>query len=772
MAMGIAAALVSEPLGVVALIYGLAICAVGHRSAIRRVLWISLAPLCAYLAFLYGVIPNVLSSDIHGILQTRIPSSSRISAVFFSLRALLHVFGWPFLSGLIGLWFAPRDVRRHALLFVAIYFLVSAQFAGEDETLVVRQFIAVIPFQCLGMGCLLASVVLRAERALEELTKACTTFGARIWPALLGAHDRLRWVPAIVIRGSLASVFLFASYAPAVTVWRGEFSTPFDILTAPAVDSMKQAAEFLNARCRKSDWVLAQCLPERVKCRTGTLSQMAVVEGWEGNPFFPRDIYKDRVVEAVTLDDIRYVVITRFTARVEAIYPGVQSLLARTSHWPVVFQREGVIIREGAAPRRPVGRRAQPPLLPAAQERGTLSKRREPNEGRQGGERPASVPPVDTVVPGEPDRLRARAGGGHAEPEAMPRAVEEPRAQVQAAELSPERTALDGARVTPEAPVPARACGDDGVGGEHSVLEREGDALAHERIAPGRIPGEERARRGDPCAGRPGADGERLPRPRPRADARQLGSQLGLETRAVHRREPVDADVRVRHAVDDAGERPAVAAEACGARREVELVTARGVTVPAGLGERHVGHDGARHHARAVAHERAAHHASASVGTDDDGRPVRAAIRLDAHACAVAREVHDALAWAARERGVGLAPADDAAEVAAGDGDGATARDRHSRAIHARVRNGERDTELLGQAERLRDHPAGAGLVAGMVGLVEEDRAGGEIGCPGREPERRRRPGRSRADDDDLAPLHAGALSAPGQRAPPPERAA
>ena len=68
MAMGIAAALVSEPLGVVALIYGLAICAVGHRGAIRRVLWISLAPLCAYLAFLYGVIPNVLSSDIHGIL--------------------------------------------------------------------------------------------------------------------------------------------------------------------------------------------------------------------------------------------------------------------------------------------------------------------------------------------------------------------------------------------------------------------------------------------------------------------------------------------------------------------------------------------------------------------------------------------------------------------------------------------------------------------------------------------------------------------------------
>src|SRR5438128_8320694 len=107
------------------------------------------------------------------------------------------------------------------------------------------------------MGWFAASVVLRAESALKELTKACTAFGTRIWPALLGAHDWLRWLPAVVVRGSLASAFLFASYAPAVTVWRGEFRTPFDILTAPDVDSMKQAAEFLNARCQEADWVLA-----------------------------------------------------------------------------------------------------------------------------------------------------------------------------------------------------------------------------------------------------------------------------------------------------------------------------------------------------------------------------------------------------------------------------------------------------------------------------------------------------------------------------------
>src|SRR5216683_2051519 len=159
--------------------------------------------------------------------------------------------------------------------------------------------------------------------------------------------------------------------------------------------------------------------------------------------------------------------------------------------------RQRSVSRCGAAvagPRPRFARRAPVAPIPAgpgSKERGRLSKR---------------------LQPGEPDRLRARARRGEAEPEALPRAVEEPRTQVQAAELPPERAALDGARVAPEAPVPARARGHDRVGREHPVFEREGDALAHERIAPGRVPGEERARRGDPRPGGVGADGERLPR--------------------------------------------------------------------------------------------------------------------------------------------------------------------------------------------------------------------------------------------------------------------
>ena len=141
------------------------------------------------------------------------------------------------------------------------------------------------------------------------------------------------------------SALLVASYPTARTVWSGQFRTPFDHLTVP-VPAMEAAAEFLNAECEASDWVLAQSLPRRLNCRTGTLSQLAVVEGWGGNPFFPREIYQNRVVEPVTLDDIRYVVISPYTLNVETRYPGVQNLLELTRRWPVVFRREGVLIRE------------------------------------------------------------------------------------------------------------------------------------------------------------------------------------------------------------------------------------------------------------------------------------------------------------------------------------------------------------------------------------------------------------------------------------------
>src|SRR5213593_532342 len=275
-------------------------------------------------------------------------------------------------------------------------------------------------------------------------------------------------------------------------------------------------------------------------------------------------------------------------------------------------------------------------------ERDGLLERAQANEGGQRAERPPPIPPVHAVVPGEPDRLRARTRGGNAEPEAVARAVEEPRAQVQAAELPPEQAALDGARVAAKAPVPARVRDHDRVGGEHPVLEREGDALAHERVAPGRVADQERVRRGHPRAGRMGPDGERLPSRRFRADARELDGELVPQARAIDRREPVDADVRVRHAVDDAGERPAIAAQPRRARGEVELVAPRGVAVPARVGNGHVAHDGARHRARAVAHEPAAYDAPAAVRADHDGCPVGTTVRLDAYARAVARETHDA----------------------------------------------------------------------------------------------------------------------------------
>src|SRR5207245_8486229 len=125
-----------------------------------------------------------------------------------------------------------------------------------------------------------------------------------------------------------------------------------------------------------------------------------------------------------------------------------------------------------------------------------------------GSERTSPVPVIDPVVPGEPERLGPGAGGGETEPETLLAAIEQARAEAEATELPPDRPARDRAGVGPEAPVARRAGGEDRVGREHSVLEREGDALAHERIDAGRIAHEERVGRGHRRAGRVGADRE------------------------------------------------------------------------------------------------------------------------------------------------------------------------------------------------------------------------------------------------------------------------
>src|SRR3989442_14678069 len=125
--------------------------------------------------------------------------------------------------------------------------------------------------------------------------------------------------------------------------------------------------------------------------------------------------------------------------------------------------RERSVSRCGAAvagPRlRLLERRPSAPMPAgsASKERDALSKRSQADESGQCGARSAAVPALDAVVPGEPDGLRARAGRRDAEPEASTTAVEEPRAQVEAAELPPEGAALHRARVAPEAPGPAGA---------------------------------------------------------------------------------------------------------------------------------------------------------------------------------------------------------------------------------------------------------------------------------------------------------------------------
>src|SRR5581483_3392694 len=129
-------------------------------------------------------------------------------------------------------------------------------------------------------------------------------------------------------------------------------------------------------------------------------------------------------------------------------------------------------------------------------------------------------------------------------------------------------------------------------------------------------------------------------------DARALGIELALEAPAVDRRQRVHPDVRVRHAVDEAGERPPIATQPGVAGHEVEVVAPRPRALPARRSERDVGHDGAADGPARPADERAPDGAAAAVGADDDRRPPDAPGRLDAHAAAVAGDVHHALVLA------------------------------------------------------------------------------------------------------------------------------
>ena len=216
------------------------------------------------------------------------------------------------------------------------------------------------------------------------------------------------------------------------------------------------------------------------------------------------------------------------------------------------------------------------------------------------------------------------------------------------------------------------------------------------------------------------------------------------------------------HAVDDARKRPAVAAQARLARAEVEVVAASGVARPGRRGDRDVAHDRPCGEA-ARPDERAADEAAAAVGADDHRCPVGPPGGLDAHAGAVPRHVRHALLLAqlhtpvARRPGevrVELPPADDPAEIVAGDRELAPAGEHHAGMVHPRLRHRQRHVEAFEQADGLRDHAAGARLVAGMPGLLEQHRPRRQRRRAGSETERRRRAGRAGADDDDVAAFH------------------
>src|SRR5437870_7386714 len=213
-----------------------------------------------------------------------------------------------------------------------------------------------------------------------------------------------------------------------------------------------------------------------------------------------------------------------------------------TSRMPT---RQRSVSRCGAAVaslRRRLGtRRADAIGLPGSKRPGGLSKALE--QRREGRKRIPAVPAIDAVVPGEADRLRARARRREPEPESTPRSVEQPRREAEATELPSERSALDGARVAAERPVACLVGLANRLGRQEAVLEREGDALAHERVGARGVADEQRVWGGEVRRPHVGVNRKGLPGRRRRAEPGKLGGELGAKPRPAGGRQRVDPHV-------------------------------------------------------------------------------------------------------------------------------------------------------------------------------------------------------------------------------------
>ena len=349
LALAAGAAMLVEPLGVIAFLYGTLCLFPRHRDFLGRYLLLSLAPLLLYLAGMYLALGEVLTGDIRSIFSERLSGDAgpAPSPLIVLLSTLWDAYGWLLGLGLAGLFLLPTRWRAHLTGFVLLELAVLIAVSGDDATLVLRESIVILPFMALG----LAMVAIRtAQAVLPRAHRMLLEAGRRLTPELFFGEARLslhRRVLPGVSRGllflALALILWLALLGPARGLIGG-FRTSLDGLCLHETGAMREAVRFVRGRVGPGDLVLGDCLPELLPCRTATLMQMAVRAGARGNPFFPHEIFQDRLLDERSPAEVNYVILSPFTQRVEPLFPGVRELLAQYQTWPEVYRKDNVAV--------------------------------------------------------------------------------------------------------------------------------------------------------------------------------------------------------------------------------------------------------------------------------------------------------------------------------------------------------------------------------------------------------------------------------------------
>ena len=334
----VALAMLTEPISIALFFSGLV--AVFFRDRRRVFLYsaISFGPLIAYLGYLWLVLGETFSSDLQAILKERLAAPVQIHGVALGafVVGLWQSQGWSLCLGFFGLPFLPGRLRRYCIFQFLAWTTVIMLHASNDYTLIVRESIVLFPLSALGWGALVDRIGRRLYGAIRrdaEILIAIIRFGRSRTVALVAvsllAGVGGYWLLILPIRAILAPE---------------SAANPLTMISVEDVDALSAATTFLEKNTGPKDLVLGDHLPRLLRCTRASIMQMAVVEGAEGNPFFPLDEFRNRRISNARFTDTKFAVLTPYNYRIETSFPGVSSLIEQIRKWPRVFVQGDIAI--------------------------------------------------------------------------------------------------------------------------------------------------------------------------------------------------------------------------------------------------------------------------------------------------------------------------------------------------------------------------------------------------------------------------------------------